>query len=63
MEKSELSSTESVSIHFKNVKLLSPTGLTFLTLLHSEWPKLHRVLAILSAKGLTMKLVLSGLTV
>ena len=24
----------------------------FLTLLHSEWPKLHRVLAILSAKGL-----------
>ena len=23
-----------------------------LTLLHSEWPKLHRVLAILSAKGL-----------
>ena len=52
MEKSELSSTESVSIHFKNVKLLSPTGLTFfLTLLHSERPKLHRVLAILSAKG------------
>ena len=25
-----------------------------LTLLHSEWPKLHRVLAILSAKGLTV---------
>ena len=24
-----------------------------LTLLHSEWPKLHRVLAILSAVGLT----------
>ena len=24
----------------------------FLTLLHSEWPKLHRVLAILSATGL-----------
>ena len=24
----------------------------FLTLLHSEWPKLHRVLAILSAIGL-----------
>ena len=23
-----------------------------LTLLHSEWPKLHRVLAVLSAKGL-----------
>ena len=25
-----------------------------LTLLHSEWPKLHRVLAILSAVGLNM---------
>ena len=24
-----------------------------LILLHSEWPKLHRVLAVLSAKGLT----------
>ena len=24
-----------------------------LTLLHSEWPKLHRVLAILSAVGLS----------
>ena len=26
-----------------------------LTLLHSEWPKLHRVLAILSATGLKVK--------
>ena len=25
-----------------------------LTLLHSEWPKLHRVLAVLSAVGLRM---------
>ena len=29
--------------------IMSATGLT---LLHSEWPKLHRVLAILSAIGL-----------
>ena len=28
-----------------------------LTLLHSEWPKLYRALAILSAKGLTKSLV------
>ena len=27
-----------------------------LALLHSEWPKLHRVLAILSATGLIQKL-------
>ena len=27
-------------------------GLVGLTMLHSEWPKLHRVLAILSAIGL-----------
>ena len=27
--------------------------LFILTLLHSEWPKLHRVLAILRAKGLS----------
>ena len=27
----------------------------FLTLLHSDWPKLHRVLAVLSAKGLMWK--------
>ena len=26
----------------------------FLTLLHSEWPKLHRVLAVLSAVGLSI---------
>ena len=26
-----------------------------LTLLHSEWPKLHRVLAVLSAVGLRVK--------
>ena len=38
--------------------LLSPRDLTrakgvySLTLLHSEWPKLHSVLAILNAKGL-----------
>ena len=25
-----------------------------LTLLHSEWPKLHRVLAVLSVKGLSL---------
>ena len=25
-----------------------------LTLLHSEWPELHRVLAILSAKGISL---------
>ena len=30
-------------------------GKTLLTLLHSEWPKLYRVSAILSAKGLTKK--------
>ena len=29
----------------------------FLTLLHSEWPKLHRVLAILSAAGLIKKIL------
>ena len=29
-----------------------------LTLLHSEWPKLHRVLAILSAVGLCWILVI-----
>ena len=28
-----------------------------LALLHSEWPKLHRVLAILSAKGLTKNVI------
>ena len=28
-----------------------------LTLLHSEWPKLQRVLAILSAKGLSVNLI------
>ena len=27
----------------------------YLTLSHSEWPKLHRVLAVLSAKGLTQQ--------
>ena len=31
-----------------------------LTLLHSEWPKLHRVLAILSAKGLRANPVKKG---
>ena len=36
--------TESVPIHLKS---------SILTLLHSEWPKLHRVLAILSAVGKT----------
>ena len=30
--------------------------LFFLTLLHSEWPKLHQVLAILSATGLIILL-------
>ena len=29
--------------------------LLHLTLLHSEWPKLHRVLTILSAKGLIQR--------
>ena len=29
-----------------------PFPFQYLTLLHSEWPKLHRVLAVLSAKGL-----------
>ena len=32
---------------------------TPLTLLHSEWPKLHRVLAILSAIGLNIHYVAS----
>ena len=36
------------------VELLPPKVYSFtLTLLHSEWPKLHGVLAILSSKGLT----------
>ena len=30
------------------------SNLPYLTLLHSEWPKLYGVLAILSAKGLTL---------
>ena len=28
--------------------------ITVLTLLHSKWPKLHRVLAVLRAKGLKL---------
>ena len=36
-----------ILINVENIILSS-----FLTLLHSEWPKLHRVLAILSAIGL-----------
>ena len=31
-------------------------GKIALTLLHSEWPKLHRVLAVLSAIGLRIKI-------
>ena len=35
--------------------LFAAKGWYCLTLLHSEWPKLHRVLAILSAIGLNKK--------
>ena len=38
-------------IYFKNVYYFLPV-FSLLTLLHSEWPKLHRVSAILSAIGL-----------
>ena len=34
------------------IKLNGEVTLPCITLLHSEWPKLHRVLAVLSAIGL-----------
>ena len=37
---------------FSNKHFSQLTVFTLLTLLHSEWSKLHRVLAILSALGL-----------
>ena len=41
------------SQNFGNIAyMISLTGKCILTLLHSEWPKLYRVLAILSAMGL-----------
>ena len=43
-----------VILHISKPLLISLMYITFnLTLLHSEWPKLHRVLAILSAIGLS----------
>ena len=41
---------------FKEISILE-TEFFLLTLLYSEWPKLHRVLAVLSAIGLTAVLM------
>ena len=41
------------TMHFLTETMFILTAINpFLTLLHSEWPKLYGVLAILSAKGL-----------
>ena len=39
-------------LHLDDNALQKSLGIGRLTLLISEWPKLHRVLAVLSAKGL-----------
>ena len=46
-----------VHVHTKHTEVIHarvsyPETVASLTLLHSEWPKLHRVLAVLSAIGL-----------
>ena len=51
---------ETVPIHFKWRKGYRDSyKFTILTLLHSEWPKLHRVLAILRAIGLRATLLIT----
>ena len=45
-------------LSFNRIALRQPK--LYGTLLHSKWPKLHRVLAILSAIGLTVEPILEG---
>ena len=42
----------SIMVNSKRKEFATIAGNLYLTLLHSEWPKFHRVLAILSAIGL-----------
>ena len=53
---SRVASSENIPSHYKDVYLsfFFFFAVADLTLLHSEPPKLHRVLAVLSAKGLTI---------
>ena len=46
--------TIEITIHFVHAFSSSAPAHLTLTLLHSEWPKLHRVLAVLSAIGLNI---------
>ena len=47
--------------HYNNIFIYA-LMLYLLTLLHSEQPKLHRVLAVLSTKGLSLREIFTKLT-